>query len=338
MTAKPGVGRKQKDRIPKDCEHHHNETRNLPAPDKLDDHWWTSIVADQPTLGAGWEASNTGDDKKNQRQNPGRPASAINWHKVECLFKNDEIITLEVVGYNRGGVLVRGASLHGFVPASHLVDHPVGTNKGVREQIFRRYLGRDIPVKVIECEPEKDRVVFSERAALAGAGKRKFLLASLAEGDIISGFVTNITDFGVFVDLGGVEGLIHVSELSWGRVQHPSEVVKLGQEIETLIVEVLEEQARIALSLKRLKSNPWDNLARQLSPGDVLDASVTRIVKYGVFACLDIGVEGLIHISTIVFPADCANINDFLKVGQMVKVNVISIDAPKRRLGLMLEG
>ncbi|HOM67121.1 MAG: 30S ribosomal protein S1 [Brevefilum fermentans] len=337
MKAKPGVGRKQKDRIPKDREHH-RETRNLTAPDKLDDCWWISIGADQPLLVAGWEASNTGDEKNNQHQNPGRLASAINWHKVECLLNNDEIITLEVVGYNRGGILVKGNSLHGFVPASHLVDHPVGTNKGIREEIFRRYLGREIQVKVIECEPEKDRVVFSERAALAGAGKRKSLLASLAKGDIISGFVTNITDFGVFVDLGGVEGLIHVSELSWGRVQHPSEVVKLGQEIETVIVEVLEEQARIALSLKRLKSNPWDNLSSQLCPGDVLDAVVTRIVKYGVFACLDIGLEGLIHISTIVFPADCVHISDFLKVGQRVKVNVISIDAPKRRLGLTLEG
>jgi small subunit ribosomal protein S1 len=337
MKAKPGMGRKQKDRIPKDCEHDH-ETRNLPVSDKVDDQWWISIGADQHLLEAGWKASNNSDNKDNQRQGPERPLSTINWHKVECLFNNDEIITLEVVGYNRGGVLVRGDSLHGFVPASHLVDHPVGINKGIREQIFRRYLGREIPVKVIECEPEKDRVVFSERAALAGAGKRKSLLASLAEGDIISGFVTNITDFGVFVDLGGVEGLIHVSELSWGRVQHPSEVVKLGQEIETVIVEVLEEQARIALSLKRLKSNPWDNLACQLCPGDVLDAVVTRIVKYGVFACLDIGIEGLIHISTIVFPADCVHINDFLKVGQKVKVNVISIDAPKRRLGLTLEG
>jgi small subunit ribosomal protein S1 len=145
-----------------------------------------------------------------------------------------------------------------------------------------------------------------------------------------------VTDFGAFVDLGGLEGLIHVSELSWGRVQHPSEILCVNDEVEVQVLQVSEEEGRIALSLKRLEENPWEVLSRKLSPGDQIEAVISSIVKYGAFARLEEGVEGLIHISSMNFPKGCTHIDDFLYEGLPVNVSVIQIDPQKRRLGLRL--
>ncbi len=143
--------------------------------------------------------------------------STVNWERIKTIYTNDQIVNLNVVGFNRGGILVAGDDIHGL-SASHLIDVPADLSDDDRETYFTSYLDRNISLKIIECEPEKERVVFSERAALAGEGCRRELLHSLKVGDVVEGVVTNVTDFGVFVDLGGLEGLIHVSELSWGRV------------------------------------------------------------------------------------------------------------------------
>jgi small subunit ribosomal protein S1 len=190
-------------------------------------------------------------------------------------------------------------------------------------------------LKVIECEPSQERVVLSERAALAGEGRRKQLFRSLKTGEVVQGTVTNVTDFGVFVDLGGVEGLIHVSELSWGRVQSPSEVLKVGQEIKAIVLQVSEENARVALSLKRLFANPWEMLVDCYKPGDIVSAVVTSIMRYGAFARLDEGVEGLIHISSINLP-DQMDLDHYLTPGKPIQVRILHIDAERRRLGLGL--
>jgi len=307
------------------------------GPEELDESWWAALLADEPM-----PDQHAAYDELSPEETPVpldeiQPASAINWEMVKSLFAKDEVITLRVVSFNRGGILVEGPDVQGFVPASHLIDLPVNLTEDDREPYLTSYLDREIPIKVIECDPEKERIVFSERAALAGAGKRKDLLNSLAEGDIVHGCVTNVTDFGVFVDLGGLEGLIHISELSWGRVHHPSNILRLGDEVETMVVEVLEKQGRVALSLKQLEKNPWDDINGHISMGDIVEAVITSIVKYGVFARLGLGVEGLIHISNIDFPPDCTRLDHFLSEGQLVKVSVISIDAQKRRLGLRLE-
>jgi len=160
--------------------------------------------------------------------------------------------------------------------------------------------------------------VFSGRAALAKQGTRRALLHELMEGDIIKGVVTNITKFGTFVDLGGLEGLIHVSELSWGRVNHPSEILNMGDEVQALVLSISEEKGRIALSLKQLLENPWEKLSLTFSPGDIVDAVISTIVRYGAFARLDESVEGLIHISSMNFPAGCKHIDEFLYEGQPV--------------------
>ena len=168
-------------------------------------------------------------------------------------------------------------------------------------------------LKVIECEPDQERIVLSERAALAGEGCRKALFQTLKTGSIANGTVTNVTEFGVFIDLGGVEGLIHVSELSWGRVQHPSEVLNVGQSIKVLVLQVSEENARIALSLKRLYRNPWENLAETFQNGDIVDATITAITRFGVFARLNEGIEGLIHISSISGVSAHKDLNTYLR-------------------------
>jgi small subunit ribosomal protein S1 len=337
MTALFGVNKKRKDQVI-DHQEENLENGEIPnIPDEPDESWWKSVLIDEPLVD---DVSEFNELIEFEAPNSGEldyVSPTINWDKVLELYHKDEVIALRVVSHNRGGILVEDGDVSGFVPGSHLIDLPIGAQESDREHHLARYLGREIALKVIECEPEKERVVFSERAALAGTGQRKALLHSLAEGDIVSGFVTNVTAFGVFVDLGGVEGLIHVSELSWGRVEHPSQILSVGDEVNTMVIQIMEDKGRIALSLKQLMKNPWEKLSKSLSSGDVVDAVISSIVKYGAFACLDEGVEGLIHISMMNFPGDSTHIDGFLYVGQPVKVGVISIDSQKRRLSLRLE-
>jgi small subunit ribosomal protein S1 len=243
---------------------------------------------------------------------------------------------LQVYGYNRGGVLVQGEGIQGFVPVSHLVDMPCNATEEERRQVLNDYVGRTFDLKVIECEPSQERIVLSERAALAGQGRRRQLFDTLKSGELVHGTVTNVTDFGVFVDLGGLEGLIHVSELSWGRVQHPSCILQVDQPVDALVLTISEENGRVALSLKRLQPNPWDVLVSNYQSGDVVPATITAIRRFGAFARLSEGVEGLIHISTIHMPPGRKDLEGYLTEGQQVQVRILHIEAERRRLGLGL--
>lgn len=337
MTTQTGVGKDGGSQMMENQRDDHPLGDVPLIPDDPDETWWAAVLADEPLLEESNEQSvSSTADTTAPRPNESK-SSMLNWNRVLELFENDEIISMKVVSFNRGGILVEDADIQGFVPISHLIDLPIDFPADEREHYLSKYLEKTIALKVIECEPAKERVVFSERAALAGAGQRKELLLNLAEGDIVSGCVTNITSFGVFVDLGGLEGLIHVSELSWGRVHHPSSILKIGDQVSTMVIEILEDQGRVALSLKQLEKNPWEHLSKTFSPGDVVDAVISNIVKYGAFARLDQGVEGLIHISSMTLPEDCTGIENFLFEGQSVKVGIISIDSNKRRLGLSLE-
>jgi len=302
-----------------------------------DEGWWAAVLADEPLIEEQMSShqSSTIVHKREIKDLPSE--KPINWQQVEKTFTKDEIIKMIVVGYNRGGLLVSNEFMQGFVPVSHLVECPSGVAENEKEQYFIRYANRRIALKIIECDPQKERIVFSERAALAKEGQRQHLLHDLAEGDIVLGTVTNITGFGAFVDLGGIEGLIHVSELSWGRVQHPSEILKINDQIKTMVLQVDEDKGRIALSLKQLEPNPWEVLKKKLGPGDIVDAMITSIVKYGAFARLEEGIEGLIHVSSMSFPDGCHEITEFLDEGQPVKVSILNFNVEKRRLGLKLE-
>jgi len=298
---------------------------------ELDESWWDSVLAEEERYASpvAKQVSVDGPVKgETAKQDP-------DWNEVRDLYHQDRIVDLQVTGYNRGGVLVEGEGLYGFVPYSHLVEMVAMPEKQNREVELDSYVGRTLRLKVIECAPEDGRVVFSERAALAEPGKRMQLFDNLEIGQSITGSVTNITDFGVFIDLGGVEGLIHISELSWGRVAHPSQIVDLGQEIEAQVLEISPERCRVALSLKRLQPNPWEKADTDFAVGQVVQAVVTSVVSYGAFARLEVGVEGLIHSSEI--PLDGSNnVRDVISEGQNVQVRILHVDSAHQRMGLSL--
>lgn len=273
------------------------------------------------------------------RQEPKAEETAkdtADWGQVKDLYSRDQIVNLRVTGHNRGGLLVEGEKMHGFVPFSHLIDLAGKTEIADRGSSLESYVGRMLKLKVIECVPEDGRIVFSERAALAEPGQRAVLFNAIQPGQRITGQVTNITDFGVFVDLGGVEGLIHISELSWGRVIHPNQIVQLNQTIEVQVLELAPERCRVALSLKRLQANPWEQAETAFPAGAIVPAIITSVVSFGAFARLEAGVEGLIHASEM--PLEPGQpVKEFLTEGQPVRVRVLHVEAAHQRMGLSLK-
>ena len=284
-----------------------------------------------PAQGAG-QARQGG--KPPAQAEPPATLTQADWTKAMQVYKDDQIVTLTVTSYNRGGLLVESSHLQGFVPYSHLVDMTCQSEQE-RDRFLSEYVGRDLRLKVIECVPDEGRIVFSERAARADAGRRPQLFSSLKVGDVTLGEVTNVTDFGVFVDLGGVEGLIHISELSWGRVVHPSNILKLGQKIEVQVLSILLERCRIALSLKRLKPNPWETISQRYAVNDVVPAVITSVVSFGVFARLEEGLEGLVHISEM--EPEGIVVKDTFIEGQCIDVRILHIEPQHQRLGLSLK-
>lgn len=291
--------------------------------DELDEGWWESVLADEEK------------EIPLPRRKPVEQPRVSNWQQARRLFLLDEVVELTVTGYNRGGLLVDGDGLMGFVPYSHLVSVTVPNEPKQRDAVLRRLIGRRLQLKVIECLPDDNRVVFSERAAQAGPGRRQILFSMLEPGQEVSGVVTNLTDFGAFVDLGGVEGLIHVSELSWGRVSHPRDVVQIGKKVRVLVLSLSAERCRVALSLKRLQPNPWEELAASCQVGDVLPVEVTELLPYGAFARLQSGVEGLIHVSQVPLQPG-QRLVDVLQVGKRYQARIINLEPERQRLGLSL--
>ncbi len=282
-------------------------------------------------------ATRHGDARQGKPAHQPEPVTTLShadWVYVMDVYQQDQIVTLTVTNYNRGGLLVEAERLEGFVPYSHLVDMTCQTDQE-RDRFLSEYVGRDLRLKIIECVPDECRIIFSERAARADAGRRTELFSSLQVGDITTGEVTNITDFGVFVDLGGVEGLIHISELSWGRVVHPANILQLKQKVEVQVLDVLPERCRIALSLKRLKPNPWESVAQSYAVNDIVPATITSVASFGVFARLEEGLEGLVHISEM--EPQGLSLKDTFSEGQQIKVRILQITPEHQRLGLSLK-
>ncbi len=303
----------------------------------MDESWWESVLAEEGRHAAHTQVRPPAHQEAHREPRPDEANKiAPNWVQVKELYQHDQIVDLKVTGCNRGGLLVEGENLYGFVPFSHLVDMAGRVEAPDREKCMEAYVGRTLKLKVIECVPEDGRIVFSERAAQAEPGKRTELFHSLHSGECIEGTVTNITDFGVFVDLGGVEGLIHISELSWGRVVHPNQIVKMGEKIQVQVLDLSPERCRVALSLKRLFPNPWIRIGSELSVGQVVPATVTSVLSYGAFARLDLGVEGLIHASEMPL-AEGQTVKDYLSEGQPVQVRILHVDATRQRMGLSMQ-
>jgi len=304
----------------------------------VDEGWWESVLAEENRYTG--PTQRMAPPKPEVRREAGKATaeeqqSMVNWTEVKDLYMKDRIVDLTVTGHNRGGLLVEGNGLFGFVPFSHLVEL-AGKDNLDRNRDLEPYIGKLLSLKVIECVPEDGRVVFSERAAQTEPGKRAELFHSLHAGQNVNGTVTNITDFGVFVDLGGVEGLVHISELSWGRVTHPSKIVDLGGAINVQVLDLAPERCRVALSMKRLLPNPWTNALNEFPVDSTHKATITSVLSYGVFARLDqFGVEGLVHASEI--PHDEGTLlKDFLSEGQSIQVRILHLDPAHHRLGFSM--
>jgi small subunit ribosomal protein S1 len=322
----------------------YHEGQGSPPP-PMDESWWEAVLAEEVAQSAPGTSrgsrppvrTTTNTQVSIIEDSPeGEPeTAALDWQKATALYEQDQVVSLRVTGCNRGGLLVNGEQLQGFVPISHLIESPCPTVDV--EQWLANYVEQSLDLKVIECDRERGRVVFSERAAQSSPGSRNLLLRNLNPGTCVVGIVTNITDFGIFVDLGGVEGLVHVSEISWGRVQHPAEVISLGQKVDVYVINVDPKRARVALSLKRLHPNPWETAESRYSPGQVTEAVITSIVPFGAFARLEEGLDGLIHVSEI-NPIDGEQrMVDCVQEGQRVTVRILHVDASKQRLGLSLK-
>lgn len=300
-------------------------------PPEMDESWWAAILEDEERLLA--EEKKADSESGGERKE--RPGVPEDWKWARRIFDEDDTVELPIVGYNRGGLLVEAHSLRGFIPVSHLVSVDPEKDEEGRERCLSQMIGKELCLKVIELDPDRGRLVFSERAALAGPGRRAELLASLEAGDRVRGVVTNITRFGVFVDLGGVEGLVHVSELSWGRVSHPADVVECEQELEVYVLQVDREQGRVALSLKELLPDPWSDVEERYELGQIVEGVVTNVVKFGAFVGIEEGLEGLIHISEL-GDGNLLHPRNVVTEGEQVRVRIINIDAEERRLGLSL--
>lgn len=256
------------------------------------------------------------------------------WQVAKLALDRGEAFCLKISGANRGGVLVDWNGLQGFVPASHLREMPRVENPRERIAELAQHIGESITVRLIEVDPQQNRLVFSERATMADMPPSA-ILNSLKPGDLCQGTVTNLTSFGAFVDLGGVEGLIHISEISWDRVRNPGDVLQPGQEVKVHVLGVNPEEGRIALSLKRLRPNPWLEVEARYHVGQLLEGMVTNVVSFGAFVRIEEGVEGLIHISELA-EGSLLHPRNVVHEGDIVRVRVLNVDPANQRLGLSL--
>ena len=276
-----------------------------------------------------------------------RAQAEAGWRRAEELLGSGEIVEAPVIDCNRGGLII-DMGIRGFVPISQIAElrrdelqaTAGGDQQAADELALRRLqemVGRTLAVKVIELNRPRNRLIVSERAAMQERrGQRKeALLSELHPGEIRHGRVTSLATFGAFVDLGGADGLIHVSELSWTRVAHPGDVLQVGQEVDVAVVHVDLETKKIALSLKQAQPDPWTQLVSHISTGQIVPATVTRLTKFGAFARLEGGVEGLIHISELA-DRHVSNPGQVVQEGENVQVKITSIDIPRRRLSLSI--
>lgn len=259
------------------------------------------------------------------------------WQLAEKYKQSKQLVEGKVVGHNKGGILVNFKLLRGFIPNSQLAPphkQLLSSNK------IQQLIGSTINVKIIEVDQERNRLIFSEKAAFKEVrqSERNNLLEQLKEDEVHTGNVINIVNFGAFIDIGGIEGLVHLSELSWKRINSPSEILKIGDEVEVVILSIDQEKERLALSIKRLQPDPWTIIDEIYEEGQLMEAKVTKLAEYGAFARIndDYQLEGLIHISEI-SEDHIKHPNEVLKLSQDVTVRIIRIDSSSRQLGLSIK-
>ncbi|RMG92367.1 MAG: S1 RNA-binding domain-containing protein [Chloroflexi bacterium] len=304
----------------------------------LDDAYWQALFQQEDTLDlpSSDEHTQSFDSFSVPSYEEHYPTETENpWELAQQLLEADELLELKVIGYNKGGLLVRWNGLQGFVPASQLTDLPQFHLPGERLRALRQWMGHTLTLKIIEVNPRLNRLILSERASRVKAETKERILSRLKPGDIIEGTITNLTDFGAFVDLGGVEGLIHLSELSWSRVTHPGHIVKPQQKVKVKVLNVDLQNERIALSLKRLKRNPWEGVESRYYPGQLVEGIVSNVVNFGAFVQLEDELEGLVHISELA-EGVFLHPRNVVQVGDRVVARVLSVNGEAKRLALSL--
>jgi small subunit ribosomal protein S1 len=259
------------------------------------------------------------------------------WLTAQQLLESGEITTHKVLNYNKGGLTVEFNHLRGFVPASHIIDLPRNLTEDQRREEFEVRINQEMRLKVIEVDPKRRRLVMSQMLAEREYrnAMKEDLFKKIAVGDVVHGVVRSMRPFGAFVDIGGVDGLLHVSEIGFGAINHPREALNVGQEVDVQVIRIDPDNQRVALSRKRLLSNPWEGIEDRYQVGAVVPATITRIAEFGAFAQLEAGVEGLIHISEL---ADIAIAEPLKTVRPSDKVNVkvLRVDAKRQRIGLSI--
>lgn len=265
------------------------------------------------------------------------------WQKAETYLENQEPFEGEIDGYNKGGLIVKLGRLRGFVPASQVsISRRRRSDGETPDDRWSDMVGEPIITRVIEVDQRRNRLILSERAASREArdALKERLISELKPGEVRQGTVISLADFGAFVDIGGADGLIHISELSWKRIEDPSEVLEVGQEIEVRVLNVDAERKRISLSLRDLESDPWDEIIQKFEEGQLVEGTITKLTKFGAFAALkgtdEYEIEGLIHISEL-SDEHIEHPREVLHEGQEVAMRLINIDNDRRRIGLSLK-
>jgi small subunit ribosomal protein S1 len=264
--------------------------------------------------------------------------SQEDWNQAQEMMESGEIFEAKVQNHNKGGLIVPFGRLRGFIPASQIMGLVQRTDSGSRLERLEQMEGLTLKLKVIEVNQKRRRLILSERAAMKEwrtANKRR-LLDELEVGEVRTGVVTNLMNFGAFVDLGGADGLVHVSEMAWHRVKHPKELLEVGQQVEVSVLSVDKERERIALSMKRLQPDPWSQVSSKYIVGDVVEGEVTNLTDFGAFARIGPGIEGLIHISEL-SEEKIEHPREVVHRGQRLSLRIISLDLERERIGLSLK-
>jgi small subunit ribosomal protein S1 len=267
-----------------------------------------------------------------------RAQEEVGWQHVEELMASKESSHSSIIGYNKGGLIVPIGGLRGFIPASQIsLSRRASLVGDTPEQRWSKMIGEDIDVCVIEVDRERRRLILSERAASTETREtlKERVIEELKEGEVRTGRVTSLADFGAFVNISGADGLVHLSEISWDRINHPSEVLKVGQEVKVKIISIDKEKKRIGLSIRQLEEDPWSRQVAHYQVGQLVQGSITRLTKFGAFARLEGELEGLIHISEI-SEKRIEHPKEVLKEGDVVTLRIIKIDPDNHRIGLSL--
>ncbi len=263
----------------------------------------------------------------------------VSWRKLQQQFEAGEVFEVDVVGYNKGGLMVEVEGVRGFIPASQVnALSGVGDSEENRQSQMSRLVNTKLLVKIVEVNRDRNRLILSERQAVreqreASKGR---LMQELEAGQTRDGVVTTLAKFGAFIDLGGVDGLVHVSELSWARIDDPKQILQVGQHVKVYILSIDQERQKVALSIKRTQPEPWSQVTEKYQVGELVEATISQLSNFGAFARLEEGLEGLIHISELA-EGRVERPSDIVKAGDKVKVRILRIDPENRRLALSLK-